>query len=301
MRRRQFLAGLSVAAVAPLAGCSDPRGSIRLTDVSDDAALAERWTRSADALTESSQELVAGAVEDDDDARATAAATSPPLELARPVRYEGSYYDISYEATNEREETSYDVVVTFNPDPAPETTVAFADLPAVDREVLDGLLESRWDRTDETNTRLGTPAVYTDAETAESVVVPEPEYDGVTRDDRTVGIGVDGSRLVTVADYRYRAELLAEDAAGIAALARERYRFEFADLSAEQRSILDEAKGGEARSEDPPSRAFTDLVEKFRAHDGLDVDEYGGTWLLGYDGRDWWAMVRDPRGTPTAG
>ncbi|MBV0924258.1 hypothetical protein KTS45_08595 [Halomicroarcula limicola] len=299
MRRRQFLAGLSVAAVAPLAGCSDPRGSIRLTDVSDDAVLAERWTRSADALSESSRELVAGAVEDDD-ARATAAATSPPLELARPVRYEGSYYEVSYEATNEREETSYDVVVTFNPDPAPETTVAFADLPAVDREVLDGLLESRWDRTDETNTRLGTPAVYTDAEAAESVIVPEPEYDGVTRGDRTVGLGVDGSRQVTVADYRYRAELLAEDDAGIAALARERYRFEFGDLTAEQRSILDEAKGGEARSADPPSQAFVDLVEKFRAHDGLDVDEYGGTWLLGYDGRDWWAQVRTPRGTPTA-
>ncbi|WP_135305233.1 hypothetical protein [Haloarcula amylovorans] len=299
MRRRQFLAALSVAVVAPFAGCSDPRGSIRLTDVSDETALAEQWTRPADSLRESSRELAAGAV-DGDDARATASDTSPPLELSRPVRYEGAYYDIGYETMNEREETSYDVVVTFNPDPAPETTVTFADLPAVDREVLDDLLESHWDRTDETNTRLGTPAVYTDAEAAESVVVPEPEYDGVTRGDQTVGIGVDGTRQVTVADYRYRAEPLAEDDAGIAALARERYRFEFADLTPEQRSILDEAKGGEARSEDPPSQAFTGLVEKFRTHDGLDVDEYGGTWLLGYDGRDWWASVRNPRATPTA-
>ncbi|MDS0279166.1 hypothetical protein NDI85_15305 [Halomicroarcula sp. S1AR25-4] len=293
MRRRQFLAAVAVGATLPLAGCSDPRGSIRLTDVSDDAALADRWAIPTGDLADSYRDLAVGAIEDDAE-RATVTDTHPPFDPTWPIAYEGSYYAVDSEATNERTRTQYGVESTVDPDPTPERTVAYADLPAVDREKLDRIFDS--DTARDPGETLGVGVRYTDAEAAESVVVPEPEYDGVTRDGATFGVAVRDSREVTVADYRYRAELLARDATGLAAIARERFRFSFDGLSADQRAILDDAKNGEAESEDPPSEAFTALVERFRAHDdvAVEVSEYSGTWLVRYDGADWWAEVRYP-------
>lgn len=299
MRRRQFLAGLSIAGVGALAGCGRPAGSISLTDVSDDAALAGQWSQRAETFPDPIRELVAGAVADDPE-RATATDTSPPIEPTRPVGYEGRYYTLSYTVANEREETQYVVEATFDPDPPPERTVAFADLPAVDREKLAGLLSPDREPADEQET-LGMGVVYTDSEERDSAIVPEPEYDGVTRGGRTIGIAVPNSREVTIADYRYRAERLADDDADLAAVAQDRYRFQFDGLTDDERSILDTAKNDEAQSADPPSRAFADLVEKFRAHEAIEVTEFDGTWLLRYDGRDWWATVVFPESTPEGG
>lgn len=295
MRRRQFLAALSAAATLPLAGCSDPRGSIRLTDVRDDDALAEQWARPAEDLPERYRDLAVGAVEGDAD-RATVTDTHPPFEPTRPIGYEGAYYTVTHEATNARTRTHYSVEVTFDPDPAPDRTIAYADLPAVDREKLDGLVNPSTGR--DAGEAYGVSVHYTDAEASESVVVPTPEYDGITRGGETFGVAVPDSREVEVVDYRYRAEVVAEDAAALAALARERFRFSFDGLSTDERAILDEAMNGEAESEDPPSEAFTSLIERFRAHAdaAVEVTEYDGTWLLAYDGADWWAEIRYPEG-----
>ncbi|WP_276273164.1 hypothetical protein [Haloarcula litorea] len=292
MRRRRFLASVAVAATLPLAGCSDPRGSVRLTDVSDDTALAKQWATPIDALSDSYRDLVVGAVEDDAE-RATVTDTNPPFEPPNPIEYERSYYDVGYEVTNERTQTQYGVESTFDPDPPPERTVAYADLPAVDRAKLDRILDP--DTARDSGEAFGIGVRYTDAEAGESVVVPEPEYDGVTREGATFGIAVRDSREVTVADYRYRADLLAADAAGVAAVARERFQFSFDGLPSDQRALLDEAKGDEVESEDPPSEAFVALVERFRAHDAVELDPYfGGEWLLRDGGADWWADVRFP-------
>ncbi|WP_254279663.1 hypothetical protein [Haloarcula marina] len=295
MRRRQFLAALAVGATLPLAGCSDPRGSVRLLDVSDDATLAARWSVPTADLPESYRSLVVGAIDGDPD-RATVTDTSAPFDPDAPVEHESGYYAVDHEAIDERTQTRYSVEATFDPDPAPETTVAYADLPAVDRTNLDGLLNPETRR--DSGMALGASVHYTDAEAAESVVVPTPEYDGVTRGGETFGIAVVDVREVTVYDYRYRAEPLAADAAGLAALARERFRFAFENLPADQRAILDEAKDGGVHSEDPPSEGFSALVERFRARDdtAVEVTDYDGQWLLTYDGTDWWADVRYPEG-----
>lgn len=297
MRRRQFLAALAVAGVGALAGCGRPAGSIALTDVSADSALADQWAQRAENFPDTARNLIAGAVADEPD-RATVTDTSPPVEPTRPVAYDDRYYTVSYTAENEREETQYAIEAAYDPDPPPERTVAFADLPAVDREKLDGLLDPGRTLPDEQDT-IGTAVVYTDSEEAASAVVPEPDADGVTRGGRTFGIAVSNSREVTVADYRYQADRLAEDDAALAAVARERYRFQFDGLSDDQRSILDTAKNDEVRSANPPSKAFADLVEKFKSREGIEVTERGGTWLLRYDGRDWWADVTFPESTPT--
>ena len=282
-----------------LAGCSDPAGTIRLTDVSDDTSLADRWAFDVDQFGDADRRLITGAVADDPD-RATVVDNGPPLEVTRPVAADGRYYDIGYSASNEREASQYAIDARPDPNPTPERTVAFEDLPAVDREKLDTLVDPDVELSDSGEV-LGVVALYTDGEEAASVVVPEPEYDGITRGGRTFAIEVSEPETVTVADYRYRAELLAETDAALAAIARERYRFEFEGLTDEQRAILDEAKDGEARSADPPSEAFADLVAQFEAHGGIEHDEYGGTWLVRYDGVDWWADVYFPESTPTSG
>lgn len=299
MRRRQFLAALSVAGLGALAGCGRPGGSISLADVSADTALADQWSQRAENFPDPVRELIAGAVADDPN-RATTTDNRPPIEPTRPVGYEGRYYTVTYTVENERTETQYVIEATYNPDPPPTRTVAFGDLPAVDQEKLDGLLSPDREFPDGQET-LGAGVVYTDSEEQDSAIVPEPEYDGITRGDRTVGLAVPDSQEVTIADYRYRATLLAEDDAELAALARERYRFQFESLTEDQRSILDTAKNDQARSADPPSQAFATLVEKFKSHEGIEMTEYDGTWLLRYDGRDWWANVTFPESAPDGG
>jgi hypothetical protein len=296
MRRRQFLLTVAASGAGALAGCSDPSGSISLTDVSEDATLADLWAFEGDQFGDADQRLIAGAVAEDPD-RATVVDNGPPLEVTRPVAFEGRYYSISYSASNEREANQYHIDAHPDPDSPPDRTGSFEELPAVDREKLDSLLDPDVELSD-SRELLSVAALYTPQDEAASNIVPDPAYDGITRGGRTFAIEVSDPEVATIYDYRYRAEALAADDSELATIARDRYRFQFDGLTQDQRSILDTAKNDEARSADPPSQAFANLVEKFRSHEGIEITEYDGTWLLRYDGEDWWADVTFPEQTP---
>jgi hypothetical protein len=79
---------------------------------------------------------------------------------------------------------------------------------------------------------------------------------------------------------------------------REQYLFVLSDLSEAERSIVESAIEDSYYPEDEMPEAFTGMTVRFRDHDAIEADEYGGTWLVRYEGAVYWANVQYPQ-TPS--
>lgn len=285
MKRRGFLAALTTGTVAALAGCAEPGARLYVEQVTD-AELAARASVSAANAPVESESVVAAAVEN---GSATAEARAAPFDPDRPVRFEGKFYEVTRSVVEEREERSWSLEVDYDP-PAGATgpTIAFADLPEVDREALSGLIPAPADQPEGDGPDRGVGYVYGREGEAASVLVPEQQYEFVSHEGERYGLRVAGPRTVTVETYRFEAALVAESAAAYAARVREKYLFALDGLSEAEREIVADAVDGGYHA-DEPSAAFRSLSSRFRAHRGFGVDEYGGEWVVEYDGATYWA------------
>jgi len=291
MRRRQFVAALSVGGLAALAGCAEPNSSLRLIDV-DDAALADRYASPVDGLPPELRGFVVDVIEGRADTRE---GTTPPIDRTLPVEYEGAYYRLEYEMLETHPETIYVVDVDYDPArPVDGPTVAYDDLPPADREALDDLFPPPEERPTGEGYDVGKGHRY--PPDAESVLVPDSEYAAVSNGGEAYPIRVERGQDVDVHTYDYAAERVAGDASELAAQARDRYRFVLTGLSSGEREIVESAIENDYRvdaDQDPPE-AFGSLIDRFRNHTALRRDEYGGDWLARYDASDYWADVSFP-------
>lgn len=284
MRRREVLAGGAVLLVAPFAGCADPAGALHLSAV-DDAELAEEASRDTTGLSDDRREAVRGAVED---GSGTVEGTRPPIDDGLPFAYDGRYYDLSWSVVDERTVTQYSIEIDYDPEDATGSSVAFEDLPEVDRRALDDVLPPPDDgRTDGPD--LGVSARYTDAEAEESVLVPEQEYELLVHDGNEYRLRADDGRDVTVNTYEYTAEEVAGSAEAYAEQLRNRYLFELSGLSESERGVVQEAIDEGYYAESSSDDDFRAVAERIRSHDAIESNEYDGTYLLRYDGTVYWA------------
>lgn len=266
MRRRQVLAGgASLLAVVALAGCGGPAGEFTMADLTD-AELADRASIDTESLSDDPRAL---AVETVENGSATRTGSNPPFEPSLPVSYEGKYYNISYTVADETRATRYSIELT-RVDGDVGGGVAFADLPQVDRDALDGLLAGPLRDTESES--AGVAAVYTDAEAADSRLVPDPEVEFVVHEGTRYRVAVTDSRDTTVTTYRFEATELAVDDAAFADYLRERYLFTLTDLSDEEREIVEQAAGSEYQETDEASEAFRSLARRLQSHRGITED-----------------------------
>ncbi len=285
MNRREFVASLATGSVAALAGCADPGARLAMEPVTD-AELAERASQSTANAPDERRALVAGAVEN---GSATTEARGTPFDPDRPVAFEGRFYEMTRSVVDEREERSWSLKVDYDPPADAEgAAVAFADLPDVDREVLSNLIPPSGDPPRGDGPDMGVGHVYGPDGEAASALVPEQRYEFVTHEGERYGLGVEGPRMITVETYRYEAEPVAESADEYAAQVREEYLFALDGLSDAEREIVAEAVDGSYNAGEP-SDAFASLESRFREHPGFAVDEYGGEWVVEYDGGTYWA------------
>jgi hypothetical protein len=251
------------------------------------AALAERASRTVDAAHER-RALIAGAIEN---GSATVDDTYPPLEPGKPVGYEGAYYNLSWTATTEREQTVYPIEIDYNPTDTTGSAIAFADLPAVDREALSGIIPPRRERFDD-GPDMGVTVPYTEREREASVLVPESEYAFVTHDGNRYRVLVQEPRTRTVTTYRYSASEVAPDAETYAAQLREQYLFSLTNLSTAERKVVEEAIDGGYYAESTGDEAFRSLLNRFREERAVTRDEFSGEWVADYEGTTYWSEVR---------
>lgn len=290
MRRRSFLATAATAVALPLAGCAHPAdGSLSMGALDGDSAIADRYAGSTADLPQDRRALLAAAIAGE---APTREGRYPPYESDRPLAHEGAYYRISHEVVDSRTAIQYTIQVDYDPASAPSPVIAYEDLPAVDREALGELLPPRGDPPDSDGFDVGRSYRYPDV--SESVLVPEPEYEGISHDGSTYRVGIEGSREVTVQTYEYGAERVADSAAELGQQLREQYLFTLSGLSDAEREIVDEAIDGSYFPDGEASDAFRSLADRFRTRDGIETTEHGGTWLARYDGTIYWTDLQYP-------
>jgi len=254
-----------------------------MTAVSDEA-IAER--ASVSPPDRESTRIVRSAVEN---GSATASGTRPPLDVDRPVAFDGAYYELSRTRTRIGDRLRVTVKVDPGASAPDAATIAFADLPAPDGTLFGRIVPPPEGREG----AVGASAIYDDADREASVLVPEAEYGAVERDGERFPFEVLGSDEVAAHEYRYEATGVAEDAAAFADRVRSEHLFELSDLSDAEREIVDEAIDG-GYYDGSVSDAFSSLAERFRARDAVEPSDWGGEFLVRYRGTDYWADLQHP-------
>ncbi len=290
MYRRAFL---TTALALSIAGCSESNegsGSLSMSPLPDDAAIARRYAGATETLSPDRRALVEAAVAGEAPRRT---GRFPPYEASRPLEHDGAFYEIERATVDTQTVTRYDIRVDYDPATPPSTVVAYADLPAADKRALDGQVPPDDDIS--TGEGFDLDSTYRYPIDAESVLL-DGEYDGITYDGTTYRIAIEPDREVTVSTYEYRAERIAPDAPTLGRQLRARYLFELTDLSAAERDIVEEARRI-YRPENEVPDAFRSLAGRIRSHDPVERGAERGTWLAEYDGTVYWTILEYPSET----
>lgn len=294
MQRRCLLALGALVVMALLAGCSAP-GSLEMRPVTD-----------AELATEASRTIEPGSaphVRTDRPPRAvvnasvangstTVTAVEPPVAEGLPVAADGAYYDLTWTVVDERPASIVPIGIDYNASAPSGTAIAYGELPRVDREALAALLPQRGPaRTDGID--AGFEAVYTAAETDESVLVPAQRYDVVVYEGERYPIEVEPTRETTLSTYRYEATRVADDAGTYASHLRERYTFALSNLTDAERSVVGAAvANGTYYAESDDDAGFASVLERFRDREAIAEDGASGLWLVRYEGERYLARLR---------
>ena len=306
MRRRGLLRTTAMSLPAILAGCISPGGLDRSNAVAEVPTARVELTPIADAKLPTKVLYSVRPTDGDDetaqlfdqilDSGATTKATRPPLPEQQHITYQDGVYELSYDVVEETPATRYSVKVDIVTGSVTETeAIQFADLPTVDQDefAAHGLADGE-------PVGIGTTFLYTDAESEQSVLVPESAYSYITWEDGTEAEwGVDDAYDTTLNTYQYTAEQVAT-AADYGQQMRERFAFELSGLPEAQRDIVETAiTDGPyvVGPDETPSDALVALTDRFRGQEqarGLDQDGEGdlsGTYLVRYRDTVYWTTL----------
>lgn len=290
MHRRLLLAGALVALLAGLPGCAHAAGSLSMTPV-DEGSLAESASRSpADVdrpAAMSAGDVVRRAIEN---GTTTEAALHPPVGTGLPFRHDGGFYNLSYAVAGSSPGYRADVEVDYNASAVTGDVVAYEDLPTVDRRTVDTLMRGPREQQQE-GYDFGVGVTYGEAEAESSVFLTERSYDAVRYEGDVYPIRVSETESVTLTNYRYEAELVAESPDAYADHVVDRYEFELSGLSDAERDVVDQSLNGTYYPESTGDDGFDALVVRFRGQQSVSGDEYSGSWVVRYEGQRYWVEM----------
>ncbi|MDZ7746855.1 MAG: hypothetical protein U5K28_10205 [Halobacteriales archaeon] len=282
MRRRQFLASGTALLSVPLAGCGHPSVVLDLETASSDD-IVDEVSMTVDPGSEEYR-VVSSAIEN---GSSTRSGRYDLFDRVNTVRFEDSFYEVSETRLDSADVTVYTVRLDF--DPANSTpdlgAIAYEALPETDRQRLQRVLAE--DVPDQAGYDVGVEYGTAGEVGEDSVFVPEQQYDILTDGADRYRVAVE-ARTTSEAAYQYEVTELAPDVATFATHVREQYLFALVGLSDAERAVVEEAIESAYFEDD---EAFRSVVETIRAHDGLTVDDFYGTWLLAYDGTDYLTYV----------
>ena len=282
MYRRQVLATGTALLSVSLAGCGHPAVVLDF-----EAATTETIADSVSTAPEPGSEAYEVVASARDNGSATRSGRSALFDRVDAARVDGRVYEVSETQVGSGEVTVYTVTVEAAGDDATDglREVAYEDLPETDRERLRPILSG--DDPPDPDTAVGID-YGTAAEVGnDSAFVPDQRYDAVVRDGERYRVEVD-SRTATEREYRYEVTEVAPDVEAFADRVRDRYLFALSGLSDAERAVVEEAIEGAYFEDD---EAFRSVIDRIRDHDGVDVHDSYGTWLLAYEGTDYLAYA----------
>jgi hypothetical protein len=290
MDRRALLALVGVLSLGLLAGCS-AAGSLEMTPV-DDASLADHASYDTD-----DDEFSPGAIRRHragaiiENGSGTILDADPPLETDLPYEHDGQYHTLTSDIVGNVSGAVALVSVDHNATNPNGTRVAFGDLSVADRRQLEPLLSGTPPRLRD-GPEIDDRLVYTDAERSGSVVAANADgYLTVAYRGDAYEIEVRPLRDETLGRYRYEASRVAASSREYARQLTDRYAFTLSNLNDSQRSVLRKATSDTYYADSTDDAAFASLVERFRRHPPVTGDEYGGSYLVRYDGQRYWAEI----------
>ena len=288
LTRRDLVAAVAVGSAVPLAGCADPSAVLTM-----EPATVERLVGLAEEVDPGSEE--AGIV---DAAIANSSNTtmmtsrSPPLYLGGytevPFVYDGRYYDVDVERTPVGSDREYLVIVDYVGSDPVDGETPYRELSTKDRRVIDRMLPD----DDPVGFEGERVHPYTDRERERSVLV------GGER----ATVAVNGSRFAVTTEqgpsidrheYQYTIERVADGPDGFADHLRTVYSFTLTGLGQDERAIVREAVDG-GYLEGSVNDAFVGLARRFEDHRAVKRDDWGGHWIVEYDGSTYHAELRRP-------
>lgn len=276
MNHRRALAIGSLLVLVVLAGCDEGSTGGQLTmERVTDAELAELASRSLEGEpTEEGRLLAQRAIEN---GSATARSYGSLVKEGQPFAYEGRYYTIEETKIDQQPGTVADLFIDSNETVRRNETVAYVDLSARDREVLDSFLTPG-------EGVVGSPNVlYTQPERNRSVLL-SGKYNAVRYEGETYAVNIDETESVTVNTWRYTPTVVANSSAAYASQLREEYLFTLSGLSTSEAAVVQEAIAGTYSANGTDDEAFQSVLETFLQHDALQERGDEGTWLVRYDG-----------------
>jgi hypothetical protein len=276
MRRRELLATGTALLPLPLAGCVHPEVILTMDPATADD-IADRVSLHPDPDAEE-YTVAAAAVEN---GSTTRRGRSALFDRTSTVRLNNSFYELNETRLSRGEVTVYEVLLDVDPEntTAELGAIAYEELPETDRRRLDGILFEEPPQTDgyDVGVSYGSAAEVGD----DSVFVPERQYDILIYEGDRYRVAVD-SRTAAEAEYRYTATEVAPTVEAFADQVRERYLFTLAGLSAAERDVVEEAiEGGYYEETD----AFRSVRDRIQCHEGIEVHDFYGTWLVEYEGQ----------------
>ncbi|GAB3690551.1 hypothetical protein GCM10028857_27040 [Salinarchaeum chitinilyticum] len=283
MQRRQFLASGAALCSVAAAGCAHPAVVLDLTEATPDE-LADEASMAAEPGSE--EAVIVGAA--GEDGSTTLTGRGERFRRTSTVRVDGAVYDVSEHRVGSSNVTVYDLGFDFDPaDATPERgEIAVEALPAVDRHRLDPLLtpepQSRSDGVDVTD-EWGTAAELGN----QSVFVPDQQYDVIVDGADRYRVHV-SAETESLPEYRYEVTQIAPSVEAFAQQLRDQYLFALEGLSDDERSVVEEAIDGAYFDDDD---AFQSVVDRIHQHEGLNEDDFYGTWLLEYESAAYLAYV----------
>ncbi|WP_146417946.1 hypothetical protein [Haloarcula hispanica] len=275
MRRRQFLASGTALLSVAVAGCGHPSVVLDMddgtaTDIADEVSISPD-SESAEYT------VVSAAIEN---GSATRRGRNELFDQIDTVRIDDAFYEVSETALESSDVTVYEVRIDF--DPANSTAeigeIAYEELPTADRQRLDPIIS---DDNPPTGDGYDVGVGYGTAEEVGdgSVFVPERQYDIIVHDGDRYRVTV-STRTTTETEYRYEATEVASGVASFADQIRDQYLFTLSGLSDAEREVVEEAIDG-GYFED--NEAFQSVTDRIREHEGIEVTDSYGTWLLAYE------------------
>jgi len=300
MNRRQFLAAAAATLPVALAGCSrPPRVDLRMRTIPD-SDIGDRLVRPSGELSPGAQTVVRRAHEDGSYVRTSSRRNGPYVADGRVVSHDGRVFAVRTTRVGVERRTleTFGVTYTGRGDnttvelDADARVVDYGDLPSADRAMFDALDPGR---LSENGSAMGTVHRYDYPDDADSVFVPEQEYDAVRYDGHTFLVEYQGPRTVENGRFRYELEPLAPVVATYVERVVDEHRFTLAadDLSEEQRGMVDTAIEEGYGEEKELSEAFAALVERIESHEPVDRSHANRWYVLRYDGTTYYTKIRD--------
>jgi hypothetical protein len=313
MKRRALLTTHLAGVVILLTGCTggndrsspknsgdvgkSPEAELEMAPVTD-AEIAKRTTYRIDQEHRTAErELIASVTKN---GSKDVTATSPPVPENRPLVYDGSVFEFSYEVVESYPATTFRITLSgVDEDNGSDERLEYSSLPTVDKRRLE---RYGWDDGGPFE-GAGVAVTYPDDSIPTSALVPKPEHSVLEwGPDRYALITVERAGDKQMKTYRYTARKLHQSASEFGQGIREDYEITLDALSDEQQTIVSEAirsADGYEINEDEPPKAFEQLANRFPPSDELfstsaetsTASPTSGLYIVCYEGAVYWTRL----------